>query len=95
MSSNDLPLLKGTQVSPLPVGSGGNNTTKKELNQLNLQVAMLDTQAVADQKFDPPVPKPVTKSHVTEGFCGELDVDLPAVLSVIGVGFILYGFFSK
>lgn len=95
MAANDLPLLKGTQVSPLPIGSGGSNATKKELNQLNLQVTMLDTQAVADQKFDPPVPKPVTSSHVTEAFCGGYTMDLPALLSVAGVGFILYGFFSK
>lgn len=92
---SELPLLKSTQVAPLPVGSGGGNTTKRELNQLNVQLTMLDSQAVADQKFDPPVPKPVTPSMIKEAFCSSSPPTLPLVLSVTGVGMIVYGLFSK
>lgn len=92
---SELPLLKSTQVAPLPVGSGGSNTTKREMNQLNVQLAMLDSQAMADQKFDPPVPKPVTSQHIKEAFSSGSSWDIPAILSVAGVSFILYGFFSK
>lgn len=95
MSNREFPSLKGAQVAPLPIGSGGNNTTKKELNQINTQLAMLSVQATADQKFDPPAPKPVTASHIKEAFCSSGTWDLPAILSVAGVGMILYGIFSK
>lgn len=95
MSVKELPLLKSAQVSPLPVGSGGSNTTKKELNQLNTQLTMLSAQAITDQKFDPPVPQPVTAAHIKEAFCSPSSWDLPALLSFTGTGLILYGIFSK
>jgi hypothetical protein len=94
-SSADLPLLKSTQVTPLPVGSGGNNTTKQELNKINVQLAMLDSQAMADQKFDPPAPKPVVPSQIKEAFCSGSSWDIPAILSATGVTLIIYGIFSK
>lgn len=95
MSASELPLLKSTQVSPLPIGSGSSNTTKREMNQLNVQLAMLDSQAMADQKFDPPVPKPIVPPHIKEAFCSGSSWDIPAILSATGVVMIIYGFFSK
>lgn len=95
MTTKELPLLKSAQVSPLPIGSGGSNTTKKEMNQLNTQLTMLTAQAAADQKFDPPPPPPVTAQHIKEAFCSQSSWDLPAILSATGVGLILYGIFSK
>lgn len=95
MATKEVPLLKSAQVAPLPVGSGGSNTTKKEMNQINTQLAMLSVQATADQKFDPPAPQPITAAHIKEAFCSQSSWDLPALLSFTGVGLILYGIFSK
>lgn len=91
----DVP-LKSSQVSPLPIGSGGSNSTKREMNDINVTLSMLSAQSEADQKFDPPPPTPVKPSTVKESFCnGGQSVDLPFVLSVAGVACIVYGLVAK
>ncbi len=89
----DKSLIRSRQVSPLPVGPGGNNPTKKQLNDINTQLTMLTSQAAANTKYDPPVPKPVTKQVTKEGF---MDYDsLPSLIAVIGGLMIVYGIVSK
>jgi hypothetical protein len=86
-------LLKSKQVSPLPVGSGGNNPTKQLMNETNVKLTMLTAQANADTKYDPPVPKPVTKAVTKEGFTDSTSVI--SGLVVVGVLLIVYGIVKK
>ena len=89
----DTSLIRSKQVSPLPVGPGGNNPTKKQLNDMNTQLTMLTSQAAANTKYDPPVPKPITSQVTKEGF---MDYNsLPSLLIVIGGLMIVYGTVSK
>lgn len=54
---------------------------------------MLTSQASANTKYDPPVPKPVTKQVTKESF---VNYDsLPTMLFVVGGLFIVYGIVSK
>lgn len=86
-------LIRSKQVSPLPVGPGGNSPTKQQLNDTNVQLTMLTSQASANTKYDPPVPKPVTKQVTKESF---VNYDsLPTMLFVVGGLFIVYGIVSK
>lgn len=88
-------LIRSKQVSPLPIGPGGNNSTKKQLNDTNTQLTMLIAQAGADTKYDPPVPKPVTKqviTTVTEAFSNN---DFPSMLAVVGGLLIVYGIVAR
>ena len=89
MSNN---LIRSKQVSPLPVGPGGGNPTKKALNDTNVQLTMMTAQATANTKYDPPVPQPVTKAVVKEAFRSET---ISTTLFVVGGLFIVYGFVSK
>jgi hypothetical protein len=86
------PLLKPRQVSPLPIGPGGKNPVKNQMNQTNIQLTMLNAQSAANTKFDPPVPKPVTKAVTKEGFTVE---QVPTMLFVVGGLFIVYGLVTK
>jgi len=43
-------LIRSHQVSPLPVGPGGSNPTKQQLNNTNIQLTMLRAQATAKKK---------------------------------------------
>lgn len=52
----DTSLIRSRQVSPLPVGPGGNNPTKRQMNDTNTRLTMLTAQASANTKYDPPVP---------------------------------------
>jgi hypothetical protein len=89
----DKDLIKPYQVSPLPVGPGGKNQIKQQMNNTNVQLAMLSAQALANTKYDPPVPKPVTKQVTIEKFTTASPV--PLALGVIGGLFIVYGLISK
>lgn len=86
-------LIRSKQVSPLPVGPGGNSPTKQQLNDTNVQLTMLTSQAAANTKYDPPVPKPVTKQVTKESFVNY--ETLPTMLFVVGGLFIVYGVVSK
>jgi hypothetical protein len=85
-------LIRPRQVSPLPIGPGGNNPVKQQMNQTNTQLTMLNAQAAANTKYDPPVPKPITKAVTKEGFTVH---QVPTMLFVIGGLFIVYGFVAK
>ena len=88
--------LKSSQVSPLPIGSGGSNSTKSEMNDINVNLSMLSVQSEADQKFDPPPPPPIKPSVIKEAFENAYEtMDLPFVLSVAGITCIVYGIVSK
>ena len=65
----DTSLIRSRQVSPLPVGPGGNNPTKLQMNDTNTRLTMLTAQASANTKYDPPVPQPITKQVTLERFC--------------------------
>ena len=85
-------LIRPRQVSPLPVGPGGKNPVKQQMNQTNIQLTMLTAQAEANTKYDPPVPQPITKAVTKESFTVE---ELPKMLFVIGGLFIVYGLVAK
>jgi hypothetical protein len=84
--------LKSKQVSPLPIGPGGNNTTKQQMNDNNTKLTMLMTQANANTKYDPPVPQPVSKAVTIEHFCSG-----PAIPSLMAIGglLIVYSIVAK
>lgn len=85
-------LIRPRQVSPLPIGPGGNNPVKQQMNQTNTQLTMLNAQAAANTKYDPPVPKPITKAVTKEGFTSH---QIPSVLFVVGGLFVVYGLVAK
>jgi hypothetical protein len=85
-------LIRPRQVAPLPVGPGGNNPVKNQMNQTNTQITMLNAQASANTKYDPPVPQPVTKPVTKESFTVEM---MPSMLFVVGGLFIVYGLVAK
>jgi len=85
-------LLRPKQVSPLPIGPGGNNHVKQQMNQTNTQLTMLNSQATANTKYDPPVPKPITSAVIKEGFTVE---QVPTMFFVIGGLCIVYGLVAK
>ena len=94
MSDNSLPLLKPAQVVPLPIGPGGKNATKQQMNNTNTQLTMLSAQATANTVFDPPPPQPITK-QVISGFCSGPDTSIPESLFLIGIVLIVYGVLAK
>ena len=92
------------QVSPLPIGSGGSNTTHRQMNNINESITMMGVQSTADAKFDPPVPKPVTSQKLVQAFCsgGSEQINVaqvlfvtPRVLFVTGILCIVYGIVTK
>jgi hypothetical protein len=87
--------IKARQVLPLPIGSGGNNTTKKQLNDTNTSLSMMMSQSTADTKYDPAVPKHITTPTTIEHFVADKDYRISYVLSVIGVLLIVYGIVHK
>ena len=98
MSSQDVEpsdsnLLKRKQVSPLPVGPGGKNTTKTQLNQTNTQLTMMMAQATANTKYDPQPPPPVSSQVVIEKFTDSSSIS--KMLIVIGGLFLIFGFVAK
>lgn len=90
--------LQKRQVVPLPIGSGGNNSTKQQMNQLNAQMEMMLVQGTADKKFDPETPPPVTPQVIVkDGFLGnKMESDsISTTLGVIGVLLFVYGWVTK
>jgi hypothetical protein len=88
----DPSLIRSKQVSPLPIGSGGNNVAKRQLNDTNVQLTMLKAQATANTKYDPPVPQPVTKQVIKENFT---NYRISSGLFVIGGLLVVYGLVAK
>jgi hypothetical protein len=85
-------LIRPRQVSPLPVGPGGNNPVKNQMNQTNTQLTMLTAQSTANTKYDPPVPQPVTQQVTKEGFTVNI---ISPMFFVIGGLLIVYGLVAK
>lgn len=93
-ASNDV--LRSKQVTPLPIGPGGSNPIKREMNDTNVRLTMMTAQATADTKYDPPVPKPVTKQVFKEAFCSSSNSNfLPPAIFVIGGIMLVYGLVAK
>jgi hypothetical protein len=87
-------LLRSKQVTPLPIGPGGNNPIKRQMNDTNVQLSMMQAQAAANTKYDPPVPQPVSKQVVIEKFTSQTSA-FPQALIVIGILSIVYGLVAK
>jgi len=88
-------VLKSKQVSPLPIGPGGKNATKNQMNDTNTQLTMLAAQATANTLYDPPVPKPITKQLI-QPFCSGPPMPDPTSFILVVAGFlIVYGMVSK
>jgi hypothetical protein len=86
------PIVPGAQVAALPIGSGGSNATKKQLNDINVSLSMMTAQAMADQKYDPPPPIPVRAAMIKEAFCSmDPSQQVPFALAAIGAGLVIYG----
>lgn len=99
---DDIPetsLIRSRQTTPLPIGSGGKNTTKQQMNQLNSQLTMMTAQATANTKYDPSTPQPITKQVIKETFSSiSLPLSLPSISNgflVIGGLLIVYGLVAK
>jgi hypothetical protein len=84
-------LVRSIQVSPLPIGPGGSNPVKQQMNQTNTKLTMLTAQADANTKYDPPVPQPITKQVIKENFT----VNSANMIFVIGGLCIVYGLIAK
>lgn len=84
-------LVRSRQVSPLPMGPGGSNPIKQQMNQTNTKLTMLTAQADANTKYDPPVPQPITKQVIKENFT----VNSANMFFVIGGLCIVYGLIAK
>jgi len=93
-SSSNINVLKSKQVAPLPIGPGGKNSIKNQMNDTNTQLTLLASQATANTLYDPPVPKPVTKQLV-QPFCSGPGDPLPNIMIVIAGILIVYGVISK
>ncbi len=87
--------IKARQVLPLPIGSGGNNATKKQLNDTNTSLSMMMSQSTADTKYDPSVPKHITPPTTIEHFVADKTHRIASVLSVIGILLVIYGIVRK
>jgi len=94
MSDDSSALLQRKQVAPLPIGPGGKNATKQQMNDTNTQLTMLSAQATANTVFDPPPPPPVSK-QVVSGFCSGPDTSISESLFLIGLVLIVYGALAK
>jgi hypothetical protein len=92
MSDNQV-LIQSKQVSPLPIGPGGNNSIKNELNSLNTTLTMVQAQAKADTRFDPPVPQPITQPVIKESFCNLSSTS--KAFYTAGILCIVYGIVAK
>ena len=93
-TASNMNVLKSKQVAPLPIGPGGKNAIKNQMNDTNTQLAMLASQATANTLYDPPVPKPVTKQLV-QPFCSGPNNSISSVLLILAGVFIVYGIVSK
>lgn len=85
-------LLSSKQVNPLPIGPGGSSPIKTQMNNTNNQLTMLLAQSQADTKYDPPVPKPVTKAVIKENFISSYNAK---ILGIVGLLSIVYGIVAK
>jgi len=81
-------------VKPLPSGSGGSNTTKQQMNDVNVELAALSADSCASAKFDPPAPQPVVPAQIIQHFQSG-SMSIADSLAVIGYLCIVYGLIAK
>jgi hypothetical protein len=91
---------KPAQVAPLPIGSGGGNASKKEMNNVNTSLTLMSVQSTADSKYDPAPPTPAKPAtvigfHDYDSFSHNSTVTPAYIIGVIGILFIVYGIFKK
>jgi len=92
VNPSDESLLRKRQVSPLPIGPGGDNPVKRQMNETNIQLTMLTAQAEANTKYDPDVPVPVTNQVIMENFSsGSIHTSLMVISGLL----IVYGIVAK
>ena len=84
------------QVSSLPIGSGSGSTAKKDLNDINTNLTMMNAQSGADSQFDPPPPQSTTPPTIVQNFCSGPSSPIdPRALIGIGGLLIVYGLIAK
>ena len=88
--------IQPQQVSALPIGSGGGSASKKDINDINTNLTMMNAQSGADSQFDPPPPPSTTKPTIVQHFCSgpESPID-STILMVVGGLLIVYGVIAK
>ena len=88
------PDCNAVAVKPLPSGSGGSNTTKQQMNDVNVELAALNADSCASSKFDPPAPVPVVPAQIIQHFqSGQMNT--ADSLAIIGWLCIVYGLIAK
>ena len=82
------------------MSSGGKNSINKQFNEMNTKMALMQSQANENKRFDPLPPPPLTKPTVlrdgvvvVDGFRSHHSV--PISLAVIGTLLFVYGFVAK
>lgn len=89
-------VLQPIQVDPLPISSGGKpSQIQKDMEKTNQTLTLLTAQSIADAKYDPPVPSPITLPSIREAFCNYDPHSLGEYLMMIGFGLIVYGVLAK
>jgi len=94
-TASNINVLKSKQVSPLPIGPGGKNATKNQMNDTNAQLTLLTAQATANTLYDPPVPQPVTKQLIQPFCSGSDSPDPTSALWILAGIIIVYSILSK
>ena len=92
MSADSKSIRRGNPITPLPIGPGGNNSIKNEMNDLNTRLTVMTTQAVENSKYDPATPVPISKPLIVEKFTTH---SIPSGLAVAGILFFVYGLLRK
>jgi len=93
--------MTSRKVTPLAMSSGGKNSIHKQFHEMNTKMALMQSQANENKRFDPQPPEPLTKptilrdgvAVVVDGFCSR--DSLPMSLAVIGTLLFVYGWVAK
>lgn len=86
--------VQSQTVAPLPISSGGDTKSGKDMNNMNTQLTMLSAQANADAKFDPPSSSHASKQVVSH-FCSGPTISFAEALGIVGGVLIVYGIIAK
>lgn len=92
MSSSSSVIRSGNPITPLPIGPGGNNSIKKDMNDIHARLTVMSTQAVENSKYDPATPAPITRPIIVEKFTTP---SVPTAFAVIGILVFVYGLVRK
>jgi len=94
-------IMTSHKVTPLAMSSGGKNSIHKQFHEMNTKMALMQSQANENKRFDPQPPEPLTKptilrdgvAVVVDGFRSNDSVSLS--LAVIGALLFVYGWVVK